>query len=57
MKNNFCRLNGINILRVRDDDKQFLDNIVKFIDSIMVSKNIVIIPEYQNYMKLIKNVS
>jgi len=57
VKNNFCMLNGINILRVRDDDKQFLDNIVKFIDSIMVSKNIVIIPEYQNYMKLIKNVS
>jgi len=57
VKNNFCMLNGINILRVRDDDKQFLDNIVKFIDSILISKNIVIIPSYEEYMKLIKNVS
>lgn len=57
VKNNFCRLNSINILRVRDNDNQFLDNIVKFIDSILVSKNIVIIPKYEDYMKLIKNVS
>ena len=55
VKNNFCRLNNINILRVRDNDKQFLDKIVKFIESILVSKNIVIIPEYEEYMKLIKN--
>ena len=56
VKNNFCRLNGINILRVRDNDKQFLDRIVKFIESMLVSKNIVIIPKYEDYMKLIKNV-
>ena len=57
VKNNFCRLNSINILRVRDTDKIFLNNIVKFIESILVSKNIVIIPEYEEYIKLIKNVS
>jgi len=55
VKNNFCKLNNINILRVRDNDKQFLDKIVNFIDSIFFSKNIVIIPEYEEYMKLIKN--
>ena len=54
VKNNFCKLNNINILRVRDTDKKFVDNVVKFIDSIVVSKNIVIIPSYEEYMKLIK---
>jgi hypothetical protein len=56
VKNNFCKLNNINILRVRDTNKQFLDNVVTFINSILESNNIFIIPKYIEYMDLINNI-
>jgi len=56
VKNNFCKLNNINMLRVRDTNKQFLDTVTTFIKSILVSNNIFIIPKYIEYMELINNI-
>lgn len=56
VKNNFCKLNNINILRVRDTNKQFLNNVTAFINSILGSNNIFIIPKYIEYMELINNI-
>jgi hypothetical protein len=54
VKNNFCKLNNIDIIRIRDCELNCVDKVVKFIDSILVCKDIVIsIPEYEEYMNII----
>jgi len=55
VKNNFCKRNGIHILRVRDNDINYMNTIVDFINQItkINSKHIINIPLYSEYIKLL----
>jgi hypothetical protein len=55
VKNNFCKINGIDILRIRDYDDDIESTIIQFIFAVLYSDNYVFeIPEYEEYMKLLE---
>jgi hypothetical protein len=54
VKNNFCRLNGIDIIRVRDKDINYLERIVDFMNNVCMNDDVVIcVPGYEEYMSII----
>jgi hypothetical protein len=55
LKNNFCKKNGIHILRVRNNDINYMNTIVEFINQITktYSKHIINVPLYSEYIKLL----
>jgi hypothetical protein len=55
LKNNFCKKNGIHILRVRNNDINYMNTIVEFINQITKtdSKHIINVPLYSEYIKLL----
>jgi hypothetical protein len=54
VKNNFCRLNGIDIIRIRDTDKNYLERVVDFMNNVCKNEgDIISVPGYEEYMNII----